>query len=70
MGFIVAFFIWYNIIGKNSPRIYKALDGKIRGIVTAIIILSVFTSLIPGFVVGSLVVVMALAFTFGVPVFL
>ncbi|MCM1286782.1 MAG: hypothetical protein NC240_00625 [Clostridium sp.] len=69
MGFIVAFFIWYNIIGKNSPKIYKALDGKIRGIVTAIIIMSVFTSLIPGFVIGSLVVVMALAFTFGVPVF-
>ena len=70
MGFIVAFFFWYNLIGKNNPRIYKSLDGKIRGIVTTIIILSVFGSAIPGLFVGSLVVVMSLLFTFGLPVFI
>lgn len=70
MGLIVAFLIWYNLVGKNNPGIYKALDGKIRGIVTTIIILSIFGSAIPSFFIGSLVVVMALAFTFGLPVFI
>lgn len=70
MGFIVAFIIWYNIIVKNNPRIYKSLDGKIRGIVTAIILLSIFSSAIPKFFIASLVVVMVLLLTFGLPVFI
>lgn len=70
MGFIVAFFFWYNIIGKNNPRIYKSLDGKFGKIITAIVIMSIFGSAIPGFVIGSLVVVMTLLFTFGIPVFI
>lgn len=70
MGLIVAFLIWYNLVGKNNPGIYKALDGKIRGIVTTIIILSILSSAIPEFFLTSLVVVMALAFTFGLPVFI
>ncbi len=70
MGLIVAFFIWYNIIGKNNPKIYRTLSDKTGKIIATLIILNIFGSVIPGFLVGSLAVVLVLGATFGIPAFI
>ncbi|MBO5509760.1 MAG: hypothetical protein J5962_04795 [Lachnospiraceae bacterium] len=48
MGFFVMFLIWYNLFGKSNPRIYRAIEGKIDKIFGAVILFSIFSSVLPG----------------------
>lgn len=47
MGLLVFFLIWYSLIGRNNPRIYNSMKDKLGKIITAIVLISVFSSVIP-----------------------
>lgn len=53
MPILVLFLLWYAFIGRNNPRIYNKLDGKIGTIMFWLITLTVFPSFIPG-VLGAM----------------
>jgi hypothetical protein len=48
MSFFIIFVIWYNIFGKQNPKIYRAIDGKIGKIFGGVILFSVISSVLPG----------------------
>ena len=53
MPILVFFLIWYAAFGRNNPRIYNKLDGKIGTIVFWLVALTVLPSFIPG-VLGAM----------------
>ncbi len=53
MPILVLFLIWYALVGRNNPRIYNKLDGKLGTIIFWLIALTVFPSFIPG-VLGAM----------------
>ncbi len=53
MPILVFFLIWYAAFGRNNPRIYNKLDGKIGTIVFWLVALTVFPAFIPG-VLGAM----------------
>lgn len=66
MALLILFLIWYGTFGRNNPKIYRALEDKIGKIVTAFIIFSIATSIIPG-VLGVSVIGITLLSTAFVP---
>lgn len=53
MPILVFFLIWYFAVGRNNPRIYNKLDGKLGTIIFWLVALTVFPSFIPG-VLGAM----------------
>lgn len=47
MPFLIFFLIWYGIWGQNDPKAYHRLAGKVPKIITGLIFLSIFSSIIP-----------------------
>lgn len=67
MGLIICFFIVYNLILKNNPRAYKSVQDKFGKLVTAIVVISILSSIgIPEFFFTSLLLVVPLIAVFGV----
>ncbi len=44
---IVWFLIWYFVIARNNPRIFQKIGKNLKGIVIGIILLSMFSSVLP-----------------------
>ncbi len=53
MPFLVFFLMWYGVFGRNNPRFYNKLDGKIGKIVFWLVALTILPSFIPG-VLGAM----------------
>ena len=54
MAFFVMFIIWYNVWGKNNPRVYNSLQDKLKKIIFGFVALSMFTSFIPNFLAATM----------------
>ncbi len=67
MSFFVMFLIWYNLWGKNNPKVYRKIGNSFGKIITAFILFSVFTSFIPGFLVNTLAAVIVASIFLGPP---
>lgn len=67
MGLIIFFVILYNLILKNNPRAYKSVQDKFGKLITAIVIISVLSSIgIPSFFFTSVFLVIPLIAVLGV----
>lgn len=66
MPFIIFFLIWYNVYGKNNPKIYRTIHNGFGKLVGAIIFLSVISS-VGSSLAYSLGFLLGLALFFGVP---
>ncbi len=55
MPILVIFLVWYCTKGRNNPNIFKKLEGKLGKIITALIILSVFSAFIPNLIMITMI---------------
>ena len=53
MPILVIFLIWYFAFGRNNPKTYNKLDGKLGPIIFWLVALTIFPSFIPG-VLGAM----------------
>lgn len=60
MALLIIFIAWYYIRGRSNPKTYRSIEGKLPKIIGTLIAISVFTSLIPDFLFGSLAILMVL----------
>lgn len=75
MPLLVIFLIWYFVVGRNNPRIYNFLEGKLKTIITFLMIITfapVFIGGIGGLIGLSvgLVALLASIFPFLLPIFI
>ncbi len=70
MPLLFIFITWYICYGRNNPKIYRGLAGKVPKIIGVLIILSALSSVSPSVLSFSVVAVIALGITFGPFIFL
>ncbi|MGN0152084.1 MAG: hypothetical protein ACI39Q_06390 [Wujia sp.] len=61
MPIFVFFIIWYALYGKNNPKIFRTLEDKIPKIIGILILISVFSSMIPHVLSASIALIFSLA---------
>lgn len=67
MGLFIAFVVWYNIWGKNNPKVYRKTQDILPKIFFGIFIISAITSMAPPLFIGSMILFGVLAGVFVVP---
>ncbi len=55
MAFLVFFLIWYFAIIRNSPEKFRKFEGKLKGIIIALVVFTMFSSFIEPLLILSLV---------------
>lgn len=70
MPLLIMFLIWYGFWGQNNPKSYHRLQGKLSKIIGILILLSIFSSIIPNVLWISLVLLIMGGIIFGPFIFL
>lgn len=69
MGIIIMFLIWYNIWGKNNPKIYRWVSSKSSKLIPICIAVSVLLSFSMTTFFASLIALLIFSAVFALPVF-